>query len=146
MRCEHELSVFKQESAAYKRGRKPPPQPSQWLRVWAWHMRPNYSAGRTLSHVVNDLSHVKNWRVLGSEDTLAASELCRYRCNRLLPAMSFDRFAPLVLLVGHWESVLQQLASRSTRIAGLVVGQSGEVNSRVLAQILNNVEVSPLAA
>ncbi|CUS49562.1 MAG: hypothetical protein HLUCCO02_10480 [Idiomarinaceae bacterium HL-53] len=103
---------------------------------------PKLLRGRTLSHVVNDLSHVKNWRVLGSEDTLAASELADIAVS-VITAMSFDRFAPLVLLVGHGSQSCNNLQAAALD-CGACCGQSGEVNSRVLAQILNNVEVRHL--
>lgn len=103
---------------------------------------PKLLRGQTLSHVVNDLSHVKNWRVLGSEDSLATSELADIAAS-VITAMSFDTFAPLVLLVGHGSQSCNNLQAAALD-CGACCGQSGEVNSRVLAQILNNTEVRRL--
>lgn len=60
---------------------------------------------------------------------------------RVLRAMGLaDRLAPLVLLVGHGSQSVNN-AQAAALECGACCGQSGEVNARALAQLLNDVDV-----
>ncbi len=62
-------------------------------------------------------------------------------CARVLHAMGLDRgLAPLVLLVGHGSQSANN-AQAAALDCGACCGQSGEVNARVLARLLNEPDV-----
>ncbi|TMN32459.1 putative inorganic carbon transporter subunit DabA, partial [Pseudoalteromonas piscicida] len=58
----------------------------------------------------------------------------------VLKAMGIQRYAPKVLLVGHGSHTTNNLHAAGLE-CGACGGQSGEVNVRVLAQLLNDEKV-----
>ncbi|WP_157981212.1 YbcC family protein [Aliidiomarina iranensis] len=100
---------------------------------------PKLLKGEVLSNSVNDLSHVQNWQIIAESDELDVQALTDV-AEAVLQAMSFKNFAPLVLLVGHGSESRNNLQA-SALDCGACCGQTGEVNSRVLAQILNHPKV-----
>lgn len=100
--------------------------------------------GKALGNVVNDLSHAKSWRILAEDQALPDDTLADIALS-VLRAMAFESYAPTVLLVGHASQSCNNLQAAALD-CGACCGQSGEINSRVLAQILNHRSVRQILA
>ncbi|MFC3851901.1 YbcC family protein [Salinispirillum marinum] len=90
-------------------------------------------------HPVNQLMQTEQWTLQRGEVSLSIAEQADL-AQGILHAMGMTTFAPHVLLVGHGSHSTNNLHAASLD-CGACGGQSGEINVRVLAQLLNNTEV-----
>lgn len=85
---------------------------------------------------VSSLSHDAKWQLSKNGQPLSGDE-CVELAKGVLTAMGLKSFAPEVLLVGHGSQCSNNLHAAALD-CGACGGQSGEVNVRVLAQLLND--------
>lgn len=95
---------------------------------------------RTTPHPAGGMQNADRWQVLRSGELVSTVDLAEL-CAGILSAMGLtERFAPTVMLVGHGSS-----SRNNPHAAGLDCGacggQSGELNVRVLVQLLNDPDV-----
>ncbi len=90
-------------------------------------------------HPVNQLSHQTQWRLEKDQQALSTEDKGQL-AKGILHAMGLSSFAPTVLLVGHGSHTTNNLHAAGLD-CGACGGQTGEVNVRVLAQLLNDSEV-----
>lgn len=88
---------------------------------------------------VSALTHQTQWQLSKDGQVLDAQALAAL-VKPVLIAMGVQHWAPVVLLVGHGSHSANNLQAAGLD-CGACGGQTGEVNVRVLAQLLNNVEV-----
>lgn len=89
--------------------------------------------------VASSLTHTSSWCLTREGQPLSLADKITLACN-VLNAMKLTQFAATVLLVGHSGQCSNNLQAASLD-CGACGGQSGEVNVRVLAQLLNDDEV-----
>ncbi|MEW9797053.1 YbcC family protein [Alteromonas sp. CYL-A6] len=85
---------------------------------------------------VNALSHHGQWTLTKDGETLDA-DACAALAAGIIRLMGITRFAPTVLLIGHASHSANNLHAAGLD-CGACGGQSGEVNVRVLAMLLND--------
>lgn len=88
---------------------------------------------------VSALTHQVQWQLSRDGQVLAAEALAEL-VQPVLTAMGLKHWAPTVLLVGHGSHSANNLQAAGLD-CGACGGQTGEVNVRVLAQVLNNPQV-----
>jgi len=88
---------------------------------------------------INSLSHAACWQIENEEGPLKLHDKVALAAGAL-KMMGMTRFAPTVLLVGHGSKSRNNLHAAGLD-CGACGGQSGEVNVRVLAQLLNDTEI-----
>lgn len=91
---------------------------------------------KSTAHPVNELSHHNQWRLSCDDIELSVSDKTNL-AKGILQAMGLDEFAPWVLLIGHGSQTTNNLQAAGLD-CGACGGQTGEVNVRVLAEILND--------
>lgn len=92
------------------------------------------------THSINEIDLESEWQLTRDGKSISNAELANLAAG-ILNAMGLNKnFAPIILLVGHGSA-----SANNPHAAGLDCGacggQSGEVNVKVLAQILNSTEV-----
>ena len=85
---------------------------------------------------VSSLSHESQWQLSRDGETLSIQD-CAELAKGILGAMGIKHYAERVLLVGHASCTANNLHAAGLD-CGACGGQSGEVNVRILAQLLNN--------
>jgi uncharacterized protein len=95
-------------------------------------------------HPVNDLSHQQQWHLTKDKVELSLQDKAEL-AKGILHAMGLTEFAPEILLVGHGSHTTNNLHAAGLD-CGACGGQTGEVNVRVLAQLLNNSDVRKVLA
>lgn len=85
---------------------------------------------------VSKLSHQPNWQMSKDEQPLSVEDKAGL-AKGILHAMGLKEFAPTVLLVGHGSHTTNNLHAAGLD-CGACGGQTGEVNVRVLAHLLND--------
>ena len=108
-----------------------------WLYVFK--LLKNSFSGQADAHPVNNLSHQDNWLLTKDKQILTVKDKAELAIG-ILHAMGLTEFAPEVLLVGHGSHSTNNLQAAGLD-CGACGGQTGEVNVRVLAQLLNDQEV-----
>ncbi|AZG35051.1 YbcC family protein [Shewanella psychromarinicola] len=108
-----------------------------WLYAFKMLKR-SFFATQT-DHPVNALTHQKSWLLRKNAQVLSVTDKAEL-AKGILHAMGLDQFAATVLLVGHGSHTSNNLHAAGLD-CGACGGQSGEVNVRVLAQLLNDQEV-----
>lgn len=88
---------------------------------------------------VNRLSHQGNWEMSAEGEALSIADKTSL-AKGVLHGIGLTSFAPTVLLVGHGSHSANNLHAAGLD-CGACGGQTGEVNVRVLAQLLNDQEV-----
>lgn len=88
---------------------------------------------------VSSLSHDAEWQLSQNGKSLSTDE-CVELAKGILTAMGLKSFAPVILLVGHGSQCSNNLHAAALD-CGACGGQSGEVNVRVLTQLLNDKSV-----
>ena len=92
------------------------------------------------THAVNDLDDKHNLQISRDGTPLSTEELADL-ASKVLHAMGLEKdFAPTVVLVGHGSASTNNPHAASLD-CGACGGQTGEINSRVLAALLNAKEV-----
>ena len=88
---------------------------------------------------LNKLSHQREW-ILIKDDAELDLDSCTELAAGALRTMGLKRFAPTVLLIGHASATTNNLHAAGLD-CGACGGQSGEVNVRVLAALLNDKDI-----
>ncbi|GIX30894.1 MAG: UPF0753 protein [Porticoccaceae bacterium] len=96
------------------------------------------------SHPVDELAAAPGWRFERAGQSLSAAERAAL-ARQVLDALQLEAPPPLVLLVGHASRCTNNLHAAGLA-CGACGGQSGEVNVRALAALLNDPEVRDLLA
>lgn len=86
---------------------------------------------------IDSLSHHDNWQLLSNEQPLSLDEKVNLVIGVLKGLGLTGQFAPTVLLLGHGSQTRNNLHA-SGLDCGACGGQTGEVNVRVLASLLND--------
>jgi uncharacterized protein YbcC (UPF0753/DUF2309 family) len=89
---------------------------------------------------INDLCDVRPVKLSCNGSALKLAEKTELAANILTNLGLFKRFATIVLLLGHGRCSANNPQEPSLD-CGACGGQSGEVNDKVLAQLLNNSEI-----
>lgn len=91
-------------------------------------------------NVVDGQSHHQHWELLDNGEPLSLNEKSKL-AKTVLTGMGLTKdFAPTVLLFGHGSETRNNLHAAGLN-CGACGGQSGEVNVRVLAELLNDEDV-----
>ncbi|BDX04785.1 YbcC family protein [Planctobacterium marinum] len=85
---------------------------------------------------VSSLSHESQWQLSRDGETLSIQD-CAELAKGILGALGIQNYAEQVLLVGHASCTTNNLHAAGLD-CGACGGQSGEVNVRILTQLLNN--------
>ncbi|WP_420935144.1 YbcC family protein [Alteromonas sp. A081] len=85
---------------------------------------------------MNTLSHERNWEIKNENGPIGLDDKVALAAGAL-KMMGMNKFSPTVLLVGHGSKSRNNLHAAGLD-CGACGGQSGEVNVRVLAQLLND--------
>lgn len=93
---------------------------------------------------LDQLSHHANWELYRDDQPLSVDEKAAL-CSGILSVMGITEFADTVLLVGHGSHSANNLHAAGLD-CGACGGQTGEVNVRVLAQLLNDSEIRTVLA
>lgn len=93
----------------------------------------------TSPHPVNRLSHQKEWIIRNGERELSLAERAQL-AGGILRATGLNATAPWVLLIGHGSQTSNNPQAAALD-CGACGGQTGEVNVRVLADLLNDPEI-----
>ncbi|NDW20508.1 YbcC family protein [Alteromonas hispanica] len=88
---------------------------------------------------VNSLSHEAEWEISNEHGPISLDDKVALAAGAL-KMMGMSKFSPTVLLVGHGSKSRNNLHAAGLD-CGACGGQSGEVNVRVLAQLLNDEKV-----
>jgi uncharacterized protein YbcC (UPF0753/DUF2309 family) len=88
---------------------------------------------------INSLSHHCDWEISNEQGPIGIDDKVALAAGAL-KMMGISKFSPTVLLVGHASKSRNNLHAAGLD-CGACGGQSGEVNVRVLAQLLNDEEV-----
>tara|TARA_A200000159_G_C7338577_1_gene346159 strand:- start:8062 stop:10473 length:2412 start_codon:yes stop_codon:yes gene_type:complete len=88
---------------------------------------------------MNTLSHERNWEIKNENGPIGLDDKVALAAGAL-KMMGMNKFSPTVLLVGHGSKSRNNLHAAGLD-CGACGGQSGEVNVRVLAQLLNDEDV-----
>lgn len=91
-------------------------------------------------HAVNDLCDNRPFELSRSESPLRLNEKAELAASILKNLGLIKRFAPIVLLLGHGSCTANNPQAASLD-CGACGGQSGEVNVKVLAQLLNDINI-----
>jgi hypothetical protein len=90
--------------------------------------------------LINEFSHQTNWYLESNGQPLNLDDKVKLAMG-ILKAMGLTHdFAPIVLLLGHGSQTRNNLHA-SGLDCGACGGQTGEVNARVLAFLLNDIEI-----
>lgn len=108
-----------------------------WLYAFKM-LKKSFFAKQTLNPV-NALTHQKSWILRKNDQLLSLTDKAEL-AKGILHAMGLTQFAPRVLLVGHGSHTTNNLHAAGLD-CGACGGQTGEVNVRVLAQLLNDLDV-----
>ena len=108
-----------------------------WLYAFNLLKKSFFASG--CAHPINRLTHQTHWHLEKESQPLSVSDKAQLAQGILL-AMGLTEFATTVLLVGHGSHTTNNLHAAGLD-CGACGGQTGEVNVRVLAQLLNDVEV-----
>ena len=101
-------------------------------------LKKNWMPSRT-ENPLNKLSHQKDWMLYEDGEKLDLGR-CTDLAVAALKAMGIKKFAPTVLLIGHVSETTNNLHAAGLD-CGACGGQSGEVNVRVLASLLNRRDI-----
>lgn len=96
-------------------------------------------------HAINALCHDGPFKLLRDGKPLTTDELADLAAGVLRHMGLAHRFAPVVLLLGHGSSTTNNPQAAALD-CGACGGQTGEVNVRVLAQLLNDPALRPALA
>ena len=107
--------------------------------VYAFKMLKQSFFSKGYEHPINKLTHSPHWEMKSNGQALTIEDKAELT-QGILNAMGLQAFAPTVLLVGHGSHTNNNLHSAGLD-CGACGGQSGEVNVRVLAQLLNDQDV-----
>jgi uncharacterized protein YbcC (UPF0753/DUF2309 family) len=88
---------------------------------------------------LDQLSHHGDWELYRDDQPLSVDDKATL-CSGILSVMGITDFADTVLLVGHGSHSANNLHAAGLN-CGACGGQTGEVNVRVLAQLLNDSEI-----
>ncbi|WP_125782936.1 YbcC family protein [Pseudoalteromonas rubra] len=88
------------------------------------------------AHPVDKLANSQDWSLTQNGEELSARQKAELAAG-VLHAMGFEQFAPTILLVGHGSHSTNNLQEAGLG-CGACGGQSGEVNVKVLAWLLND--------
>ena len=108
-----------------------------WL--YAFKMLKKAFFARSDENPMSHLSHQQHWTLKTGDQELTVSDKAEL-AKGILNAMGLRDFAPTVLLVGHGSHTTNNLHAAGLD-CGACGGQTGEVNVRVLAQLLNDKDV-----
>lgn len=110
---------------------------SGWLYSLKMLKQAFFASGE--ANPVNRLSHQTNWEMSKQGEVLSIADKTSL-AKGILHGIGLTCFAPTVLLVGHGSHSANNLHAAGLD-CGACGGQTGEVNVRVLAQLLNEPEV-----
>ncbi|MBB1317648.1 DUF2309 domain-containing protein [Shewanella sp. SR43-4] len=108
-----------------------------WL--YAFKMLKKSFFAKQTHNPVNALTHQKSWILRKNDQLLSLTDKAEL-AKGILNAMGLSQFSPTVLLVGHGSHTTNNLHAAGLD-CGACGGQTGEVNVRVLAQLLNEQDV-----
>jgi uncharacterized protein YbcC (UPF0753/DUF2309 family) len=108
-----------------------------WL--YAFNLLKKSFFAKKTANPVNALTHQKSWILRKNDQLLSLNDKAEL-AKGILHAMGLNQFAPRVLLVGHGSHTTNNLHAAGLD-CGACGGQTGEVNVRVLAQLLNDQDV-----
>jgi uncharacterized protein YbcC (UPF0753/DUF2309 family) len=91
-------------------------------------------------HQINDLDGQGEWQLSQNGQEMSTEQLAQLAAGILNALGLTENFAPVVLLFGHG-SCSSNNPYAAALDCGACGGQTGEVNARILAQLLNSVEV-----
>ncbi|QIR16249.1 DUF2309 domain-containing protein [Shewanella aestuarii] len=108
-----------------------------WL--YAFKMLKKSFFATKVEHPINRFTHANNWQLEKQQQPLTIKDKAEL-AQGILNAMGLTQFAPTVLLIGHGSHTTNNLHAAGLD-CGACGGQTGEVNVRVLAQLLNDKDV-----